>query len=101
MALAAAVFLAALAGVPVLASEVDCAPAVERTIQDLAIDRSDIRRMQTFTRTTGRFARWPQMEVWIWFESCKGNIVIDLQPRPDCRVKQVYSRGACSLPAKP
>ena len=79
----------------------DCERVVEQTIDDLGLDRSDIRRIQTFTRSTGRVSRWPQMEVWIWFESCQGNVVIDLQPRMDCRVKQVYSRGSCSLPAKP
>jgi hypothetical protein len=96
-----AVFLVVLGGSPGVAFESDCVPEVERTIDDLGLDRSDIRRIQYFTRSTGRFARWPQMEVWIWFESCRGNVVLDIQPKVDCRIRQVYSLGSCSLPAKP
>lgn len=100
-ALAAAAFLVVLGASTDVAAERDCVSVVEQTIDDQGLDRSDIRRIQYFTRSTGRFARWPQLEVWIWFESCRGNVVIDVQPKADCRVRQVYSLGSCSLPAKP
>ena len=36
---------------------------------------------------------------WVDLTDCAGRLVVDMSPR--CRVKQTYTRGACTIPGVP
>ncbi len=62
----------------------------------LNVDRSDVRGIFYHAQRSGRDnERVTRILAWVSLQSCKGNLVIVLDPH--CRVRQVYGRGECSL----
>ncbi len=76
-----------------------CQAVVDENLRKLAIDANDVRRLQ-FSRTYEEDAEGNRhstgTDVWVRLQSCQGALVIDLTRA--CRVRQVYTRGACRLP---
>lgn len=76
-----------------------CQATVDQRLVQLAIDAGDVSRMQfspTFQEDSEGNRRSTGTDVWIRLQSCEGAVVIDLGRT--CRVRQVYTRGACRLP---
>ncbi len=76
-----------------------CQGVVDENLRKLAIEANDVRRLQ-FSRTYEEDAEGNRhsfgTDVWVRLQSCQGALVIDLTRA--CRVRQVYTRGACRLP---
>ncbi len=77
-----------------------CQAVVNENLRKLAIDANDVRRLQfspTYEHEDAEGNRRRSgTDVWVRLQSCQGALVIDLTLA--CRVRQVYTRGACRLP---
>ena len=76
-----------------------CQAVVDENLRRLAIDADDVRRLQfspTYEEDSDGNRRSTGTDVWVRLRSCRGALVIDLTRA--CRVRQVYTRGACRLP---
>ena len=76
-----------------------CQAVVDENLRKLAIDANDVRRLQFSPKyevdaESNRHSFGT--DVWVRLQSCQGALVIDLTRA--CRVRQVYTRGACRLP---
>lgn len=96
----AAVFLLVLTALPTAArAQERCQAVVDQRLGQLAIDADDVLRLQ-FSRTYQEDDEGNRhstgTDVWVRLRSCQGALVIDLTR--SCRVRQVYTRGACRLP---
>jgi hypothetical protein len=86
-----------LAVVPAQAAETYCEATVSDRLDRLNVNPSDIRGISyDLQRNRGRNSdRVVSILAWVSLHSCKGSLVVDLSPQ--CRVRQVYGRGACDL----
>lgn len=82
---------------PADAARTYCEATVHQSLDSLGVSPSDIREISyDVQRSNGRNSdRVISILAWVSLQSCRGNVVVDLTPR--CRVRQVYSRGACDL----
>ncbi len=89
--------LAFLAGTPVQAAPEICEATVDERLERLKVDRSDIAWIfyEEVARLGRSNERVERLLVWISLTSCGSYLIIDMYP--DCRVRQVYGRGACDL----
>ncbi len=98
--LASAPLLFALVALPTAApAQERCQAVVDDNLAKLAIGASDVRRLQfspTFEEDNDGNRRSTGTDVWVRLQSCEGALVIDLGRT--CRVRQIYTRGACRLP---
>ncbi len=76
-----------------------CQAVVDENLRTLAIGADDVLRLQfspTYQEDNDGNRRSNGTDVWVRLQSCEGALVIDLGR--SCRVRQVYTRGSCSLP---
>ena len=75
-----------------------CESAVASRIAELGIDPADVAGVRTFPELTGgrtsTVARG--VKAWVSLKTCEGSVVI--VTTKSCRVKQTYTRGACTVP---
>ena len=79
-----------------------CEPVVEQELSRLQVDPARIgdislqvrsyNNREDNTRITGILG-------WVELRDCAGRLVVDMTPR--CRVRQSYTRGACTVPGVP
>ncbi len=94
--------LAVLSSTPSEAAYTYCERTVAERLDRLNVDRSDVRWIfyDAQQRHGGRDNdRVVRILAWVSLQSCKGNLVIDMDP--DCRVRQVYTRNKCEVPGIP
>jgi hypothetical protein len=75
-----------------------CAPAVERRINEMKLNRSDIDRIGYVTVWENRPAdndRLRGIDAWVYYKA-GGALIVDMNR--DCSVRQVYTRGVLRLP---
>ena len=89
--------LAVLSSTPSEAARASCERTVAERLDRLNVDRSDVRGVYYDVQrlTSGDDERVVGILAWVSLQSCKGNLVIEMDRR--CRVRQVYGRGECSL----
>ncbi len=89
--------LAVLSSTPSEAARAYCERKVAERLDRLNVDRSDVRGIfyDAKRHRRGDNDRLVRILVWVSLQSCKGNLVIVLDPH--CRIRQVYGRGECSL----
>ncbi len=89
--------LAVLSSTPSEAARAYCERTVAERLERLNVDRSDVRGIYYEAKRHGGRDndRVVRILAWVSLQSCKGNLVIVLDPH--CRVRQVYGRGECSL----
>lgn len=77
---------------------VECAPVVDRQVAELGLtDVQSISLVEDRLNPTRRdFDDIRGVTAWINLNSCTGYIVINM--RPTCRIKEIYTRGDCTLP---
>ncbi len=79
---------------------VRCEAVVDQRLDQINVDRTDIKKIFYTRKHRGRGANEGDVEqgtiAWVRFHSCKGYLVIDLDYF--CRVRQVYTRGQCKIP---
>jgi len=80
------------------ASGVDCSKAVPARLDHLKIDCGDIAGQRRIPRRD-MYGRIVAYNAWFWFQSCSGNLVVQLNRR--CQIRQAYWRGDCSVDAHP
>ena len=87
--------LLALLTTPAEAAGASCERTVAERLDRLNVDRSDVRGIfYDAQRHGGRDNdRVVRILAWVSLQSCKGNLVIELDRH--CRVRQVFSRGEC------
>ena len=92
-----ALALVLLAAYPAEAAQTYCEARVSERLDRLNVDPSDIRGIfYDAQRRGGRNSdRVVRILAWVSLQSCKGYLIVDLSPQ--CRVRQVYGRGACDL----
>ncbi len=76
-----------------------CQAIVNEILHKFAIDAEDVRSLQfspTYEQDDEGNRHSFGTAVWVRIRSCQGALVIDLTRA--CRVRQVYTRGACRLP---
>ncbi len=76
-----------------------CQAIVDERLGQLTVDADDVLRLQfspTYEEDNDGNRRSTGTDVWVRLRSCQGALVIDLTRA--CRVRQVYTRGACRLP---
>ncbi len=103
--LALALFVAAMAAAaaPVFGAGADrCAAAVDGEIERLGLGDSRIAgiaysRHSYSNREDNR--RVTSVQGWVDLADCQGYLVVDMTPR--CRVRQVFTQGACAVPGVP
>lgn len=75
-----------------------CESAVASRIAELGIDPAEVAGVRTFPELaasrTGAIARG--VKAWVSLKTCEGSVVIVTTKA--CRVKQTYTRGACTVP---
>ncbi len=89
--------LAVLSSTPSEAGLAYCERTVTERLDRLNVDRSDVRGISYHAQRAGgrESDRVVRILAWVSLQSCKGNLVIDMDRH--CRVRQVYGRGECSL----
>ena len=89
--------LAVLSSTPAEAALAYCERTVAERLDDLNVDRADVRGIYYAAhRGGGRDHEYVvRILAWVRLQSCKGYLVIDMDRH--CRVRQVYGRGECSL----
>ena len=80
------------------ASGADCSKAVPARLDHLKIDYGDIAGQRRIPRRD-MYGRIVAYNAWFWFQSCSGNLVVQLNRR--CQIRQAYWRGDCSVDAHP
>ena len=81
----------------------ECAPVVERQVDALGLAG----RVESITYVRDRLRERRGSDgddidilrgvvAWVDVSDCSGYVVIDM--RPTCRIKQIYTRGECTLP---
>lgn len=76
-----------------------CSAAIDKKIADLSIARGDIDRIAISPRYSNQddeTNRLLGIDAWVYLKSCAGALVIDMER--DCSLRQVYTRGRCTLP---
>ena len=76
----------------------DCAPVVDQVIEENAINRSDITKIEYLTiqiNPGDDVAEEYDYEGWISFGSCKGNYVVSMDRV--CFVQKAYATHECNL----
>ena len=93
----AALALGLLSALPAEAARTYCEAAVSERLDRLNVDSSDVRGIfyETQRQRTRVSDRVIGILAWVSLHSCKGSLIVDLSPQ--CRVRQVYGRGACDL----
>ncbi len=78
-----------------------CETVVTERLNQLDIDIADVRSIFYIKRIQRRrnSGRVIGIDAWVNFHSCKGSLVIDMDPH--CRVRQVYTRYECEVPGIP
>ena len=101
--------VAALAAYPLIAEpasagsyRVDgCSAAVDEAVRASGVDPADIASINVIPLREGLDrGSVVDLEVWVGLKSCKGNVVINMDPRT-CRVRDAFTRGECSVPGLP
>ena len=80
------------------ASGADCNKAVQTRLDQLKVDYGDIADQRLIPRRD-MYGRIVAYNAWFWFQSCSGNLVVQLDRR--CQVRQAYWRGDGSADAPP
>ncbi len=82
---------------PAEAARTYCEASVMQRLDSLNVSPADIRGISyDAIRNRGRNSdRLLNILAWVSLESCRGYVIVDLSPQ--CRVRQVYGRGACDL----
>ena len=93
--------LAVLSSTPSEAARAYCERTVAERLDRLNVERSEVRGIfYDAQRHGGRDNdRVVRILAWVSLQSCKGNLVIDMDR--DCRVRQVYTRYECEVPGIP
>lgn len=92
--------LAILTAPPAFAAGNACEAAVNERLARMKVDPGDVRSTSIAARIGNRRGGSVSgYDAWVALESCRGSIVLRLDRR--CRVKEVYSRGACRFPDLP
>ena len=76
-----------------------CAAVIENKLAELKVSRGDIDKISLSPRmqnTGDDNSRVVGIDAWVRYKTCAGSLIIDMER--DCRVRQVYSRGACMIP---
>jgi hypothetical protein len=85
-----------LPALPAEAAEPVCEATVNERLDSLEVNPSDIRGIHYDVKRKNRGSdRIRDIRVWVSLNSCRGYVVIGLSSQ--CRVRQVYGRGACDL----
>ena len=75
-----------------------CLPVVEQEIDRIALPRSRIDRIQISRQLED--IRGSQRTIgfdgWVRLNDCPGSVIVAMDK--NCRVRQVYSRGMCTVP---
>ena len=89
--------LALTMGAPAEAARKYCEAAVAERLERLNVEPSDIRGISYVQERGGGQdgGRVVGFSAWVSLKSCRGSLVIDMSRQ--CRVRQVYGRGACDL----
>ncbi len=74
------------------ASGADCSKAAQTHLDQLKVDYGDIADQRLIPRR-GVHGRIVAYDAWFWFQSCSGNLVVQLNR--SCQVRQTYWRGDC------
>ena len=99
-----AVFLAMVVSWPAAAggfgygSASDCESVAQSKIDELKLDRGDIKSIVFARRTLGGGEAGiitVGYDAWVNFKSCKGALVIGMSRR--CRLQEVYTRYQCKV----
>ncbi len=85
-------FAACVALGPSAASGANCSKAVQTHLDHLRVDYGDIADQRLIPRKGGQ-GRIVAYDAWFWFQSCSGNLVVQLNR--SCQVRQTYWRGDC------
>ncbi len=91
-----------LAFIAVEAGAQDCASQVHAILRDLGVAYPEFISFHTVEQRTGSddSERVRALNHWIDHPVCReGSLVIQTSPR--CRIRQVYTRGGCSVPGLP
>ncbi len=82
---------------PAEAARTYCEANVMERLENLNVSPADISGISyDAIRHRGRNSdRLLNILAWVSLESCRGYVIVDLSPQ--CRVRQVYGRGACDL----
>jgi hypothetical protein len=70
---------------------------VPARLDHLKIDCGDIACQRRIPRRD-MYGRIVAYNAWFWFQSCSGNLVVQLNRR--CQIRQAYWRGDCSADAR-
>ena len=92
-----ALALVLLAVHPAEAARTYCEARVNQRLDRLDVSPTDIREIfydAQYNRGRNR-DRLTGILAWVSLQSCKGYLIVDLSPQ--CRVRQVYGRGECTL----
>ena len=93
--------LAVLSSTPSEAARAYCERTVAERLDRLNVDRSDVRLIyyELQRQFRGDNDRVVGILAWVSLQSCKGNLVINMDVY--CRVRQVYTRYECEVPGIP
>ena len=79
-----------------------CAAAVDGEIERLGLDDSRIAGIAYIRHSYSNSednSRVTKVLGWVDLADCQGYLVVDMTPR--CRVRQVFTQGACAVPGVP
>ena len=109
MKTAATAVLTALTAITMLAGPAQaagrydrCEPVVESELERLQVDPGRVGGISLQVRTYNNReddSRVQGILGWVDLNDCAGRLVVDMTPQ--CRVKQTYTTGACSIPGVP
>ncbi len=93
--------LAVLSSTPSEAARAYCERTVAERLDRLNVDRSDVRSIyyELQRQFRGDNDRVVGILAWVSLQSCKGNLVIQMNRH--CHVRQVYTRYECEVPGIP
>lgn len=101
--------VAALAAIPFLVGSASagsyrsdgCASAVDQAVKGSGVDPADVASVSVVPEREG-YDRGSVvgLDVWVGLKSCSGNLIIKMDART-CGVRDIYTRGDCSVPGVP